>query len=100
MDFNVDKIAEFFKNKDLGDFKKANGDSANIEDTIVFEMHDGEYKIDDELLTRDGFIKALKAQGTKEKALTEEQLGLIYDAVSTLDDEDGMSEKELTYLAS
>ena len=100
MDFNIEKIAEFFKNQNLGDFKKSNGLAVNVEDTIVFELQDGEYKIDEELLTRDGFIRALKATGTKEKALTEEQLGLIYDAVSSLDGEEGMSEKELTYLAS
>ena len=100
MDFNFDKLSEIFKKQDLGNFRKANGESANVEDTIVFEMQDGEYQIDEELLSRDGFIKALKAQNTKEKALTEEQLGLIYDTISTMDDEDGMSEKELKYLAS
>ena len=64
MDFNFDKLSEIFKKQDLGNFRKANGESANVEDTIVFEMQDGEYQIDEELLSRDVFIKALKAQNT------------------------------------
>ena len=98
MNFDINKMAEFFKKEDIEKFKNEKGNINNVEDTFLFEQADGDWELNEDLTTRDGFINNLLS--SKEKSLTKEQLGTIYDAVSTFDGEEGMSQKELEALAS
>ena len=98
MNFDVNKMAEFFKKEDIAQYKNEKGNVNNVEDTLLFEQEDGEWKLDENLKTKEGFVNALFSD--KEKALTKDQLGTIYDAISNMDGKEGMSEEELEQLAS
>ena len=94
--FDINKMAEFFKKEDIEKFKDVNGNINNVEDTFLFEQEDGDWKLNEDLKTKDGFVNNLLS--SKEKALTEDQLGTIYDAISSMDGTDRMSEAELKAL--
>ena len=97
MDFDITKLAEILKsnNIDVSGLK----DAANKEIETNCIWHDSNEGYNTDIMTRDGFIGNLYAEGSK-NALSKEQLGTLYDIVSAIDGEEGMTGEELKILSN
>lgn len=92
---NITKLLKLngFDTSDLNQLDKGK----IIDDANIFN----DEGIDQNLLTKDGFVSALHAENTK-NAYTEEELGQLYDALNALDGDDSneISADELEILSS
>ena len=99
---SLNKLAKIFKEQGLdSSLKQENGQIENIKGVSLFEKKDGKNKLNEDLLTKDGFINTLYDDSDNDdtKKVSKEELALIYDALSSISTDGKVSEKELKLLA-